>query len=248
LFVVGAVASGINAVAGGGSLVSFPTLMSVIRLNSVVANATNSVALWPGSLTGALGFKDVLSKTVHHLKKLALPTVLGSASGAWLLKHTDAKIFDLVVPWLILLAAVLLLLQPKIKKFATRGTGKTLPASTGMVMQFFVAVYGGYFGAGMGIMMLAAFALYVDGNIHELNAVKNVLGLIINFTCSIVFVFQGLVVPQAALPLAVGSLVGGFAAAKVSQKVDPDKLRSGIAIYGVAMAGYYLAKALHWIH
>ena len=112
-----------------------------------------------------------------------------------------------------------------------------------MIGQFLVSVYGGYFGAGMGIMMLGAFALYMDGTIHELNAVKNWLGLVINLTCSVVFWSKGLIDFRVGGCLALGSIVGGFAAARVSQKVNPDRLRSGIAVYGVGMAMYYMAKS-----
>ncbi|AIE87993.1 sulfite exporter TauE/SafE family protein [Fimbriimonas ginsengisoli] len=242
LFVVGAVASGINAVAGGGTLLSFPVLQLRIGLESRVANATNSVALWPGSLSGAFGFRNLISKTKHHLRILLLPTFAGSIVGAELLVHTDKSVFDRVVPWLILFAAVLLLLQPKVKALVLRGGRKAHPVAA-MAGQFFVAIYGGYFGAGMGIMMLAAFALYMDGTIHELNAVKNWLGLVINFTCSWVFIFQHLIEPMTAAVLALGSIVGGFAAARVSQKINPDKLRTAIAIYGIGMASFYLARA-----
>jgi uncharacterized membrane protein YfcA len=236
------VASGINAVAGGGTLLSFPVLQLRIGLESRVANATNSVALWPGSLSGAFGFRNVLEKTQHHLKTLLAPTFLGSIAGAELLVHTDKSVFDRVIPWLILMAALLLLLQPKVKALVQRGNRTPHPFAA-MILQFFVAVYGGYFGAGMGIMMLAAFALYMEGTIHELNAVKNWLGLVINFTCSWVFIFQGLIEPKVAVILGLGSILGGFLAAKWSQKLNPDKLRTAIAVYGICMAAYYMYKA-----
>lgn len=241
LVVVGALASGINAVAGGGSLLSFPTLRIVIGLESTVANATNSVALWPGSLSGAFGFKDAIARTKRHLRTLMAPTIVGSACGAELLVHTDAKTFDRIVPWLILLAAGLLLFQPKIKGWVMRG-GRTPHAWAGIVMQFLVSLYGGYFGAGMGIMMLAAFAFYMEGTIHELNAVKNWLGLAINVVCSALFLVQGLIDLPTGAWLALGSIVGGFYAAKLSQRVNPDKMRLVIAVYGVGMAVYYALR------
>ncbi|MGV3614646.1 MAG: sulfite exporter TauE/SafE family protein [Fimbriimonas sp.] len=243
LFGVGALASGINSVAGGGSLISFPTLTFAMGMPTNVANATNSVALWPGSLGGALGFRNLLDKTKHHLWALFLPTLLGSGAGSILFVKTDVRIFDRIVPWLILLAAILLLLQPQVKKWALRGE-RTVPTSVGMVIQFFVALYGGYFGAGMGIMMLAAFAVFMEGTLHELNAVKNWLGVIINVAASAIFVFQGLVEPLPALALGTGGVVGGFAAGHFSQRVNPDRLRMVIAVYGVAMAGYYMYRTL----
>lgn len=239
--------AGINAVAGGGSLISFPLLRFGIGLPSTVANATNSVSLWPGSLSGAFGFSNVFEKTKHHLRTLLLPTILGSVAGAFLVAFTDPHIFDRIVPWLILFAAVLLMLQPRVKKLLNRRDRTPHPYSA-ILAQFLVSVYGGYFGAGMGIMMLAAFAFYIEGNVHELNAVKNWLGLVINFSCSIVFAFKGLIDYNVALWLALGSIVGGFAAAKLSQRIQPDRLRTVIAIYGVAMAAYYLAKAWGLVH
>lgn len=241
LVIVGAVASGINAVAGGGSLISFPTLIGM-GLVEKVANATNSVGLWPGSLTGGLGFKNLIDKTKHYLKALFVPTLLGSAVGAILLLNTSNEFFKRVIPFLVLTAACLLLFQPKVKEFVQKRHDK-LPTSYGLILQFFVSVYGGYFGAGMGIMMLAAFALYMDGTIHELNAVKNWLGLIINFTCSMVFLSQGLIVLWPAVFLTIGALIGGFAAARLSQKVNPEKLRLVIAIYGIGMAGFFAYRA-----
>ncbi len=241
---VGALASGLNAVAGGGSLISFPTLTVVFGLAEKVANATNSVGLWPGSLTGGLGFKNLYAKTGGYLKKLFLPTLLGSLAGAFLLLNTSNHVFRAVIPGLILIASALLLFQPKVKTLV-QSKHRKLPEPYGWALQFLVSVYGGYFGAGMGIMMLAAFALYMEGNIHELNAVKNWLGLIINFSCSAVFVAKGLVVFWPALWLVIGSLIGGFVAARVSQRFNPEKLRVAIAIYGFVMAGYFVWRALH---
>jgi len=246
LFLVGVIASAINAVAGGGSLLSFPTLSTVFTLPLTVANANNSF-LWPGAVGGALGFRNYFEKVKHHLEVLILPTIIGSITGAFLLVKTDPKDFDIIVPWLILLAATLLLIQPKVKQWVLKGGDRVLPVPVGILIQFLVSVYGGYFGAGMGIMMLAAFALYVEGNIHELNAIKNLLGLFINLTCSTVFIFQHLINPILAVVLSVGSVVGGFLGAHYSQKVQPDKLRTLIAVYGVGMAVYYFAKAHHWI-
>lgn len=242
LFVLGAIASAINAVAGGGSLITFPALTVGFHMPSNIANATNSVALWPGSMAGAIGFKNLLAKTAKYLKVLFIPTLVGSVIGAELFIHTSTKLFDRVIPWLILLAAMLLLFQPKVKEFALKH-GRTTSPATGAFLQLLVAMYGGYFGAGMGIMMLAAFALFMEGTIHELNAVKTWLGLVINFAASIMFLFERIIDPSVAIALTLGSIVGGFYAAKFSQKVDPDKMRIIIAAYGLAAAWYFMWKA-----
>ncbi|MBN9500771.1 MAG: sulfite exporter TauE/SafE family protein [Armatimonadetes bacterium] len=239
---IGGVAAGINAVAGGGSLISFPFLTEAIKIPSIQANATNSAALWPGSLAGAFGFKDLLHKTRHYLKLLALPTLVGSSFGAWLLTVSTRKTFDSIIPFLILLASLMLTLQPKIKALAKRHD-RSMPLWVGVLTQLLVATYGGYFGAGMGLMMLGSFALYMEGNIHELNAVKNWLGLIVNFAASALLALKGMVQWDAFIFLALGAITGGFFSAKYSQRVDSEKLRWVIALYGFGMTGYFFWRA-----
>lgn len=252
LVLIGAVASGINSVAGGGSLISFPALNLGFHIPTLEANATNAVGLWPGSLSGAWGFRKVLGATQGYLTLLALPTLVGSILGSWLLTVTDKKVFDFAVPILLFVATLLLWFQPNIKRLVLR-EGKPIPPWAAVVLQLFVAGYGGYFGAGMGIMMLAVFALFMDANIHEINAVKTILGVVINLTASILFLTTGgaepsgqsgtlqagivYIVPAAALT--IGSLIGGYYAAKWSQKVDPDRLRTWIAAFGVVMTANF---------
>jgi len=209
---------------------------------SLNANATNSAALWPGSLAGAFGFIDLLHKTGHYLKTLAIPTLAGAVLGAWLLTISSPKTFDSVIPFLILLATILLTVQPKIKALAKRHD-RSMPLWFGLVVQFLVSTYGGYFGAGMGLMMLGAFALYVEGNIHELNAMKNWLGLIINLVASVYLGLKGLVFWAPWAVLTAGSLLGGFYAAKYSQKVNADMLRVVIAAYGFVATAYFFWRA-----
>ncbi len=245
LIVVGAIASAVNAVAGGGSLLSFPAVLIGARLPETIANATNSFSLWPGAVGAAVGSFNLFSKAGHYFKVLAVPTLLGSSFGAILLLNTTDQTFKHLIPYLILVASLLLLLQPKVKKMVGHVTTH-VPTWTAVLIQFLVATYGGYFGAGMGIMMLASFALYMDGTIHELNAVKNWLGVVINVTCSIVFVVKGLVVWAPALCLMGGAVFGGYFAGKYSQKLDPDKLRLMIAAYGILMTGYFFYRA-YWM-
>jgi uncharacterized protein len=241
LFLAGAAASGINAVAGGGTLISFPVL-TALGMHANLANATNAVALWPGSLGGAIGFRNLLPKAGHHFKTLLLPTIVGAALGSMLFVATGRRLFDIAVPFLILFATLLLLFQPQVKRWALGGR-KAAPIWAGLAIQFLVAVYGGYFGAGMGIMMLGAFALYMEGSIHELNAIKVWLGLFINLVASVVFLAQGMVVFGPAIALTLGSIVGGFLAAKYSQRLNPEKLRIGIVAYGFLMVVHFALRA-----
>jgi uncharacterized protein len=238
MFFAGAIASGINTVAGGGSLISFPALTLGLGLDSKVANATNSVGLWPGSLSGAIGYLELLPKTKHHLRLLVLPTLVGAAIGAWLLVITGKAVFDAIVPVLLLLATALLWFQPQVKKYVANRHGKISPVAA-VLGQSVVGLYGGFFGAGMGIMMLAIFTLFMEGTIQEINAVKNWLGVFINVVASGILIAQGLVVPSLAISMALGSIVGGFLAARWSMKVDSEKLRVGITVYGLVTALYF---------
>ncbi len=246
LVLVGAAASGINAVAGGGSLLSYPYLNVLLGVAAIPANATNSVGLWPGSLTGGLGFVKRLGATRRYLPAMIPPTVVGSVLGALLLLNTSDRAFRRAIPFLVLLAALLLLAQPRVKALVGK---RALPPWAAPGLQLLVALYGGFFGAGMGIMMLACFALTMEGDLHELNAVKNWLSLIINFVCSGVFVLQGfltgrvLVLPPEAGLLVLGGLLGGYGAAHLSQRVDPNRLRTVIAVYGLGMAAYFSVQA-----
>jgi uncharacterized membrane protein YfcA len=242
LFAAGAVASGINSVAGGGSLISYPVLTIALGIPGRIANATNAVGLFPGSLASGLGFKDHLAKTGRYFKNLLIPTIGGSILGAWLLLNTSEVLFKIIIPFLILLASVLLWFQPKVKALLAKSEHQIVSPTIGLILQFLVATYGGYFGAGMGIMMLASFALYMDGSTHELNAVKSLLGTIINFVASIVFVIKHMVLFDIALVLVAGGIVGGYFSARMSLKVDPDKLRIAIAIYGFIMTAYFFYK------
>jgi uncharacterized membrane protein YfcA len=231
-------ASAINAIAGGGTLISFPTLMG-LGLSELTANATNAVALWPGSASGALGFQQHLAESKAALKALLPPTIIGSLSGSILLVTTPESAFRIVVPFLILLATSLLAFQPQIKSFAEKGE-RRMKTWQAFGLQLLVAVYGGYFGAGMGIMMLAVMSLYLEGEMHRLNLIKNWLAVVINFGASIVLLTRGLVDLQFGLAVMVGALFGGFFSAKLSLRVKSEALRRAIVIYGFGMSVFLL--------
>lgn len=241
LAVVGAVASGINAVAGGGSLVSFPALVAM-GIPPLPANATNAVGLWPGSLGSALGFSNQFAATRGFMSKLLGPTIVGSVVGAMLLVTTPERAFNVVVPILILFATVLLAYQPRVKQWSESRKHESHPW-LGASLQFLVSIYGGYFGAGMGIMMLAAYTLFMPGNIHELNAIKTWLGMLINLTATCIFLAQGLVRFEPAAALIVGSVIGGYTAARWSQSAASDVLRRWIVAYGFLMVAWFLWRA-----
>lgn len=240
LVLAGAVASAINAVAGGGSLVSFPTLVA-LGIPPLPANATNAVALWPGSLAGALGYREEFAKTKSYFAVLVAPTLVGAILGSWLLVVTDQSTFQRLVPFLVLGATVLLALQPRVQQWAAKREGGR-QKQWGIFLQFLVALYGGYFGAGMGIMILAAMSLYVKGTLHEMNALKNWLGLIINLAASVLLVTQGLVWLVPGVCLMVGAMIGGYAGARLSLRVSSDRLRILIVVYGLAMSVWFFVR------
>lgn len=241
-FLAGFIASGINAIAGGGSLLSFPLLIGT-GLPDLPANATNSVALWPGSMSGAIGYRDHFAKTKNYLRLLLLPTCLGSAAGSLVLLNTPEKVFRIAVPVLILLATTLLAFQPRIKAWSTKHE-KNLSPAQGAFFQALVSFYGGYFGAGMGILMLAYMGLLIDEDIHAINALKGWLGLAINATASVFFIWKGAVVWPVLGWMVLGTILGGYVAAKWSLGIDPDTLRKAIVVIGFVLSVVFTIRVL----
>ncbi|MBC8131622.1 MAG: sulfite exporter TauE/SafE family protein, partial [Deltaproteobacteria bacterium] len=231
LFAASVLAGAVNAVAGGGTLLSFPAAMAA-GLSPVVANATNAVAMVPGSLAAAWTFRRYLKGLGGLTAALAVPAIVGALLGAMILRNTPQRLFDGIVPWLVLGATVIILVQglavrrvPPGSKDATTPASASASASvpTGrqtmwplvLGLQLLVSIYGGYFGAAMGIIMLAFLghvAIRGGGDrlsLHQMNAVKNVLAVIINGTASIDFMVHGLVRPIPALLMAGGAITGG---------------------------------------
>lgn len=238
----GMIGSGINALAGGGSLVTFPTLLW-LGVPSIQANATNAFGMFPGSFTGTIGLRDRFDKTKKDLWPLMLASFIGGAGGAILLGITPAKTFDVLVPFLTAGATLMLALQPSIKAWRERPHVK-LPKNFGWFVQLGVSLYGGYFGAGMGIMMLAAFGLFLDGDIHDQNALKNLLAVGINVVAAALFVWKGLIWYPAGLAIMSGALLGGYVAGRLSTKIQSNTLRWGIVVYGTIMTLSLVYKLL----
>jgi uncharacterized membrane protein YfcA len=240
---VGALATAVNTVAGGGSLISFPVLIA-LGVPSVVANATNAFALTLGGVAGAVGYARSLRSSFRRLAVLLPVALFGSVTGAWLLLQTTERVFNLLVPALILVATLLLALRGiKPEQMAKAA----LPASQlgGVVAIFAVSVYGGYFGAGMGIAFLAILDIFAPGDLHNHNAIKNWLQCFVNVVAATAFVMQGTVLILPGIALMVGGVAGGYASAIFSQKLDPKFLRAGIVCYGsVATIGFIVRTFL----
>ncbi len=235
-----------NSVAGGGMLLVFPALIG-LGVPPVSANATSTVALWPGGLSSMLGYRDALRGTGAWVRALVGPSLVGGAIGAWLLtRSTDAQ-FKALVPWLVLAATVLFVSQKRLGAWLRRRIGSAtqhrsandlppMPGGWVMGMQFFIAVYGGYFGAGAGIIMLAAFGLLGLTNVHQMNGLKNFLALLFNFVAIATFTLSGLVHWPVAALMAVGSAIGGHYAARFAQRTNQDVVRQLIGVIGIASA------------
>src|SRR5438445_5771536 len=217
LCLAGFAAGVMNSIAGGGTLLTFPTLLTVVP--PVVANATSTVALVPGSLGGAWGYRRQLRAASRWLAVLAPPSLAGGLVGSLLVTRLPPSYFDALVPWLILVATLLFMAQPLALRL-TGGrppgppSGRTVVAVT--VFQFFVAVYGGYFGAGIGILMLSALGLMGLADIHRMNAVKTVLAACINFVSVVIFAVEGDVDWLLALVMAAAAITGGYLGARTA--------------------------------
>jgi uncharacterized protein len=240
IFAASVAAGLINSIAGGGTLVSFPVLVWCGR-NPVLANATNAVALLPGSLAGALGFRREVAGSRRWIALLALPSLAGGGLGGILLLRTSSHAFSRLVPVLIFGATVLLASQEvvlrKMRSFAA--AHHSAPEGTWLVgallFQFCVGVYGGYFGAGIGILMLAALGLLGLTDIHQMNGLKNLLSICINGVASLYFALSGAVIWRDLLIMAIGSVSGGFLGAKLGRRLGRTFVRRFVIAIGLAM-------------
>jgi uncharacterized protein len=238
VFLAACVAGAINAVAGGGTLVTFPTLVW-LGVPSVNANMTNTVALWPGSLGGFWGYRRELRDMDRSVYGLLVPSVAGGLVGAVLLDITPTDVFDRLVPILILFATVLFMLQDVIQRrfnLVPTEERKLRWFSGTMAFQLAVSVYGGYFGAAQGILMLATLTMMGHSDIHRMNGVKSLLATGINGAAAIYFAFSGKVVWDDAAIMAVGSVVGGVAGAGVARRVGRLAVRRIVVVIGFVAA------------
>jgi uncharacterized membrane protein YfcA len=239
-----------NSVAGGGTLLTFPALTGVI--SPALANGTSTVALLPGSFAGALGYRKELWECRRFVVRMIVPSLAGGYLGAWLVgKDQDA--FATLVPWLILTAAVLFVVQAPLSKWLkARAAADSTPSerhepswlvqAAVIGFQFLVAVYGGYFGAGIGILMLSALGFMGVGDIHRMNAVKTFLAASINTAGVIVFVRDKLVNWDYALPMLVAAILGGYAGARVARRLPASYVRYAVIAIGFGLSAYYFIK------
>ncbi len=235
----------INAVAGGGTLLTFPALVATLG-SSVTANATSTVALVPGSLASAWGYREELQTCRGWALLLTAPSLVGGWLGAHLLTHLPESVFNAVVPWLILLAAMLFIFQPTISRLRGDISAPNRPSLltliTVVIFQFLVAVYGGYFGAGIGILMLSSLSLMGMGDIHQMNAVKTYLAVCINGVSVGVFIYDGTVNWSFALSMAVAAIAGGYLGARVARRLNRTLVRWVVIVIALVLAGVFLVR------
>jgi uncharacterized protein len=252
--IVSVLGGGVNSIAGGGTLLTFPALIG-IGVPPIVANATSTVALWPGSAASIWGYRGELSGSRRWALWFALPSVAGGAVGATLLLHTSDARFAALVPWLVLAATAMFMAQGALlRRLRTRAaeqgttpggdrsitTGR--PTSGVLLAQFAIGAYGGYFGAGIGILMLAALGFMGLANIHRMNGLKAWGGLCINAMAAGIFVVGGLVSWHIALAMAVGSIAGGYGGARMAQRVPQRWVRWAVVFVGLS-SGVWLYVA-----
>lgn len=251
----------INALAGGGTLLTFPALIAALKHNGVdddhaeaMANATSTIALVPASLSSAWAYRQELGIVKHWLKILAPPSLIGGTLGSLLVTWYPEQ-FKAMVPWLILTASVLFTLQPVVARWLGH-TATTQPSQQRViavvVAQFFVSVYGGYFGAGIGILMLSALGLMGMSNLHEMNALKTVLGTLINGVALLVFVVQdfrareakevGFVHWPLALSMMLLAILGGYVGANYGRRLPSKYVRYFVIAIGFSLTTYYLTR------
>jgi uncharacterized membrane protein YfcA len=216
----------VNALAGGGTLISFPALIA-LGVPDVAANITNTVALCPGYLGGAVAQREELRGQRHRLWLLLPAGIVGGITGSFLLLVASERVFHVIVPFLILAAAMLLAVQDRVRDWLQKRSHDE-PGNKGgraLLPVGLAAVYGGYFGAGMSVIILAVLGLFLDDTLTRLNALKQCISLSVNVAAAVFFLFSGLVIWPLALVMATGALAGGIAGGRIAGKINPVLLR-----------------------
>jgi len=252
----GFAAGAVNAIAGGGTFFSFPALLAA-GLSPVVANASNSVALWPGSLTGAWAYRQELAGYRRYLLPMGVASFLGGAAGGLLLLGAGDARFAALIPWLLAFATVLFALSPQLSALVRRlkPSPQRLPGGppgggdhgagspAGWLAQLLVSVYGGFFGAGMGILMMASLQIGGHDNVQHVNALKNLMSAVIYSVTVLTFIVAGAVSWPHTLAMLLTASAGGYAGARLARRLQGPWLRWAVIAVGSALTLYYFAKA-----
>lgn len=239
IFIAAMLAGALNSVAGGGSFISYPALVfgGVPLIN---ANTTSTIALWPGSVASVGAYRKEIAAERAGIWPLLIASLLGGTIGALVLLRTPQNTFARLLPFLLLLATLLFAFGKRISERVRKGVSNAaLPASTlrigVIIFQFFIALYGGFFGGGIGMMMLAAYALLGMDNIHRMNGLKTLMASIINGAAVVIFVVSGAIYWPQALVMVGGAIIGGYAGATYAQRIDPKRVRQFVIVVGCVM-------------
>ncbi len=248
LFLAGLAAGTLNAIAGGGSFISFPTLLFT-GVPAVEANATNTVGLWPGLAASGVAYFRLLKVPARLLAPVLATSILGGLGGALLLLKTPQHTFQHLIPFLMLFATLLFTFGPRLRVMAGRTAvvadlhQLSWPAITAFsVANLAISIYGGYFGAGIGFMALALLAALGLPDIHLMNALRTVTAAVINAAAVITFIVAGAVYWPQCIVMIVGSLSGGWFGAQFTQRADPAKVRRGIIVLGLVLSAYFFLE------
>ena len=242
-FAIAAIGSAINAVAGGGTFLAFPVLI-LGGVDALQANIISTIALWPGSVASAFAFRSERTANIRELLPFILISVAGSAVGAAILLLTPVRVFSTMVPWLMLGATLLFTFG----RFFLRQPAEVQPQQkhpfVAYMLMMLIAIYGGYFGAGIGILMLAMLQLMGHSNIHQMNALKTVLGSAINAVAWVVFAVSGIVRWDIAGVMIMGGIAGGYVGARLSLRVPPKKIRLLVSVIGFTMTALFFVRGV----
>jgi len=249
IFLAAAVAGMVNSIAGGGTLLSFPALVWM-GIDPRVANATNSLALAPGAFSSMWGYRDAMRETPRRYFVLLLPGLVGGILGGYLLARTPLRTFAMLVPWLVLFATVLFTLQPLLQRWLRKHitTDHNEPATRNWLLgaslyQFLVGIYGGYFGAGIGILLLALLGLLGMTNLHQMNGLKNVLAGVINLVAALYLITANLIHWPSAGVMALGALVGGYGMARLAQRLGQTFVRRCVIVIGYTLSAIFFWRS-----
>lgn len=242
LAAVAVLAGAINALAGGGQFMVFPALLFA-GVASVKANATSSLVVLPGVAASAWVYRDsTRALGARFVSGMAVASLAGSLVGSWLLMHTTNATFSKLVPWLLLIAASVFSAAPQLRKLGASITGGKVHLPPLFIGQFLIAGYGGFFGAGMGVLMLALYLALAHLELHAASGLRTICAAFINTLAVIIFAARGALDYRLGIPMLFGAVAGGYLGAKIVQRLDSGKVRAGVLIYAWGLTAYFFVR------
>lgn len=243
IFTAALLAGALNAIAGGGSFFSFPALL-VAGVPPIVANATNTLALWPGTLASIGAYRRELRGQQRDIWLFSGLSLLGGLLGAILLLYTDERRFIALIPYLLLFATLVFTFSPQITRLAQRMVGEGNGQRWLVVVIYIaIAIYGGFFGAGLGILTLAALALLGHDNIHRMNALKTLQAALVNGIAVATFVATGLIAWLPALIMTIGAIAGGYGGAAIARRIDARRVRIAVVVISIGLTVWFFVRS-----